>query len=300
MKVPLLTNDPTGDLSQQVVLVTGAANGIGAETARQLIDKGARVALLDCDEAALATIVDELGEQAAGFVADVSDAGSIQAAVKAAAARFGGIDVVLANAGISGPVTTVDSIDPVAFERVIEINLLGVFRTVRAALPYVSERAGYVMLTSSIMAAVPGPTVAAYCASKAGVEAFGRALRIELAESGVAVGIAYFGLIDTEMVRGPATSTGGISELLKALPSWLSKPAPVSSAGAVVVSGIERRASRVYAPRYVPMLLESRTLLAKADQMFGRSSAITNLIHDARQRAHEAEAFTRDEAEVVQ
>jgi NAD(P)-dependent dehydrogenase (short-subunit alcohol dehydrogenase family) len=277
---PLFTR-PARDISGKVVLLTGAANGIGAETARPLVSRGARVALLDRDEAALTRIAEELGEHAIPFVADVAEAESIDAAVRAVVARFGGIDAVVANAGISGPVATVAIIDPTEFERVVQINLLGVFRTVRAALPFVTDRGGYVLMVASIMATVPGPTVAAYCAAKAGVEAFGRALRIELADAGVQVGIAYFGLIDTNMVRGPVAHTSGIGELLSVLPGFLAKPAPVGDAGSVIVSGIQRRARRVYAPRYVPLLLELRSLLALADPITARNRTIANLIRSA-------------------
>jgi NAD(P)-dependent dehydrogenase (short-subunit alcohol dehydrogenase family) len=276
------------DLSDRVVLLTGAANGIGAETARQLVGKGAFVALVDRDEAALDRLATELGANVAAFAADVSDPVSVTAAVEATVARFGGIDVVVANAGITGPSETVEDIDPVEFERVVQINLLGVFRTVKAAMPHVIERSGYILVVSSIMAVMPSPTVAAYAASKAGVEAFGRALRIELADAGVGVGIAYFGLIETGMVTGSAANAGGVGGIVAALPAWLAKPAPVSGAGSVMVNGIERRARRIFAPWYVPMLLEPRVLLAKADPVFGRSSAVKEVLRRARQRAAEA------------
>jgi NAD(P)-dependent dehydrogenase (short-subunit alcohol dehydrogenase family) len=251
-------------LSGKVVLLTGAANGIGAETARQLIAKGAMVALLDRDEIALGRLADDLGSNAAAFVVDVADPVSVDTAVNAAVARFGGIDTVIANAGISGPVANVATIDPVDFARVIQINLLGVFSTIRATLPYVIRRNGYVLVTASIMSAIPGPTVAAYAASKAGVEAFGRALRIELGHTGVGVGIAYFGVIDTGMIQGTRASSG-ISDLLAVLPGFAAKPAPVRTAGAAVVSGIERRARRVYAPPYARWLLDLRTPVSLGD-----------------------------------
>jgi NAD(P)-dependent dehydrogenase (short-subunit alcohol dehydrogenase family) len=267
-------------LSGKVVLLTGAANGIGAETARQLVAKGAMVALLDRDESALVRLDDELGRNASAFVVDVANSVSIDAAVNAAVDRFGGIDVVMANAGISGPVANVATIDPVEFERVIQINLVGVFSTVRAALPHVCERSGYVLVTASIMSAIPGPTVAAYAASKAGVEAFGRALRIELGSTGVDVGIAYYGVIDTGMVRGSRASSG-ISDLLAVLPSFAAKPAPVRTAGAAIVSGVERRARRVYAPRYARWLLDLRTPMSLADPILHRIRPLANAIRAA-------------------
>ncbi|WP_067972062.1 short-chain dehydrogenase/reductase [Mycolicibacter icosiumassiliensis] len=267
-------------LRGKVVAITGAANGIGAATARQLTLAGARVALLDCDEVALMRLAAELGDAAAGFVADVTDPDSIDSAVRATAACFGGIDAVVANAGIAGPVATVSSVEPADLEQIVQVNLLGVFRTVRAALPYVTERRGYVLLVSSIMALIPSPTVAGYAATKAGVEAFGRALRVELAEQGVRVGVAYFGLIDTGMVRDIVSSTG-FGGVLATLPRFLSRPAPVTAAAAVLVSGIARRANRVFAPGYVRLLLDLRTMLALGDPLIARHRFLANVIRAA-------------------
>jgi NAD(P)-dependent dehydrogenase (short-subunit alcohol dehydrogenase family) len=281
--------DRSRSVSGHVVLITGAANGIGAETARQLTAAGARVALLDRDEAALKQLVDELGDAAAAFVADVTQADSLDAAVQAAAAHFGGIDTVVANAGISGPVATVVSVDPLDFEQVVDINLLGVFRTVRAALPYVTARRGYVMLVSSIMALIPSPTAAGYAATKAGVEAFGRALRVELADKGVAVGVAYFGLIETGMVRDIVSGTG-FGGVLAKLPGFFGRPAPVASAGSVLTSGIARRASRVFAPGYVRLLLDLRPLVALGDRLMTRNGDLANVIRSADAHALEAHA----------
>lgn len=271
---------PAPGVSGQVVLITGAANGIGAETARQLISRGARVALLDRDEVALKQLAVELGDATAAFVADVTQAHSVDAAVQAAVERFGGIDVVVANAGISGPVATVSRVDPLDFEQIVEINLLGVFRTVRAALPYVTARRGYVLMVSSIMALIPSPTAAGYGATKAGVEAFGRALRVELADKDVRVGVAYFGLIDTGMVRD-VVSTTGFGDALATLPGFLGKPAPVARAASVMVSGITRRANRVFAPGYVRVLLDLRAPLALADRLLSRNRNIKNIIRQA-------------------
>lgn len=267
-------------LRGKVVAITGAANGIGAETARQLTLAGARVALLDHDEVALMRLAAELGDAAAGFVADVTDPDSIDSAVRAAAACFGGIDAVVANAGIAGPVATVSNVLPSDFEQIVQVNLLGVFRTVRAALPYVTERRGYVLLVSSIMALIPSPTVAGYAATKAGVEAFGRALRVELADRDVRVGVAYFGLIDTGMVRDIVSSTG-FGSVLGTLPGFFGRPAPVTDAAAVVVSGITRRSNRVFTPGYVRLLLDLRALLAVGDPLIARHRGLANVIRAA-------------------
>ena len=189
------------DVRGRTVLVTGAARGIGAETARRMHGKGANVVLCGLEPAELEARAAELGDRAAWFEADVTD---LEAMREVAAARppsaSAAIDVVVANAGVA-PNGSVASIDPAVFDRTIEVNLLGVFRTVRATLPHVTERKGYFLLISSASALVHTPLMAAYTASKAGVEAFGDALRAELAHTGTKVGVAYFSFLDTDMVR---------------------------------------------------------------------------------------------------
>ena len=185
----------------RTVLITGAARGIGAESARRLAARGANLALVGLEPEELRRVADPCGRNAAWFEADVTDWSALEAAVEGAGERFGGIDVVMANAGIA-PVGMVRSTDPAAFERTIEINLLGVWRTVRACLPHVIERRGYVLVIASLAAAVHSPGPAAYSASKAGAEAFADSLRVEVKHLGVDVGVGYFAFIDTDMVRG--------------------------------------------------------------------------------------------------
>ena len=247
-------------VAQKTVLITGAARGIGAETARQLARRGARLSLVGLEPELLEQVAAECGD-AAWFEADVTDRDSLQAAVDGTVDRFGGIDVVMANAGI-GAGGTVRAMDPDAWEHVLEVNLFGVVRTIRACLPHVIERRGYVLPVASVAAAIHAPGMSAYAASKAAVEAFGDALRGEVAHLGVGVGVAYFSWIDTEMVRGadenPAT---------KFMRSKLRGPAakiyPVSAAGEAVAEGIERRARRVIVPRNFRSLLYLRMAFAR-------------------------------------
>lgn len=262
--------------NEKVVLITGGARGIGAETARQLIARGARVALLDSDGVTVKQTAADLGERAIGFEADVTDVASLKEAVRGTVERFGGIDAVVANAGIIGPTDPVDSVDPAAFEQVIDVNLLGVWRTVRAALPYVIERNGYVLPVASVAALMPFPTIAAYGASKAGVEAFGRALRVELAPDDVAVGVAYFGAIDTDMLH-EARATPGIDAVLAGLPG-LRRTVPASEAAAAIVRGIERRSGQVYAPGWVPALLALSGPLAWFDGLAHRLPVVARML----------------------
>ena len=118
----------------KTVLITGAARGLGAEAARRVAARGANVALVGLEPEELERVAAQCGANAAWFECDVTDTEALKRAVQGTVERFGGIDVVMANAGIA-PVGMVRSTDPAAFERTIEINLLGVWRTVRAALP---------------------------------------------------------------------------------------------------------------------------------------------------------------------
>src|SRR4051794_32924570 len=227
-------------ISGRTVLITGAARGIGAEAAKQLAARGARIALVGLEPELLEQRAAELGPQHAWFEADVTDASALEAAVAGTVERLGGIDVVIANPGVAAA-GTVGHIDPAAFDRTIEVNLLGVWRTVRAALPHVVERRGYVLPIASAAAAIHAPMMASYAASKAGVEAFADSLRAEVAHHGVRVGCAYFSFIDTDMVRrGLDSPSARKAQSLSGGP--FAKTAPLPDAGKAIVRGVERRA----------------------------------------------------------
>ncbi len=189
------------ELQGKIALVTGAARGIGFETARALTERGATAVILDLDEDASRAAASVIGPQATGMAADVTDRDAMEAAVAEVVERFGGLDIVVANAGVAPPTATMRSIDPDVFERTIEIDLLGVWRTVRPALPEITARRGHVVVVSSVYAWVNGMLNSPYAMAKAGVEAMGRALRTELAIHGASATVAHFGFIDTRMVQ---------------------------------------------------------------------------------------------------
>jgi NAD(P)-dependent dehydrogenase (short-subunit alcohol dehydrogenase family) len=256
-------------LSGQVVLITGAARGIGAAAARQLAARGAKLALVGLEPDELAGVAADCGPDAAWFEADVTDTAALEAAVEGAVERFGGIDVVIANAGI-GSGGSVRAIDPAAWERVIEVNLLGSWRTVRAALPHVIARRGYVLQVASMAAIAHAPFMSAYCASKAGVEAFSDSLRTEVAPLGVDVGVAYFSWIDTDMVRGADERAGldGVRRRLTRGPAG--KTYPLDAAADAIVDGIARRTRRVLVPGWLRGLIWLRGPLATPIDRFAR------------------------------
>ena len=245
-------------LSSQSILITGAAHGIGAEVARRLAARGARVSLVGLG-------ADELRRVAADcpgaivFDADVTDREALDSAVAGTVEAFGGIDTVMANAGIGAP-GFFRTMDPAAFERIIEVNLIGVWRTVRACLPHIIERRGYVLPVASVAAVAPSPGLGAYGVAKSGVEAFGNTLRVEVQGFGVRVGVAYFSFIDTEMVRGADRTELG-SGMRAMLKGPLARTYPVSAAAEAVVRGIEHRSRIVVCPRWLTALIAIRPLL---------------------------------------
>ncbi len=250
----------TWDLRGKTVLITGAARGIGAVTARRAAAAGANVALVGLEPEELQRVAAQCGSHAAAFECDVTDWQALEHAVEGTVERFGGIDVVMANAGIA-PAGMVRSVDPAAFERTVEINLLGVWRTVRASLPQVIERQGYVLVTASLAAAIHGPGMAAYSAAKAGAEAFADSLRTEVKHLGVDVGVAYFGFIDTDMVRA-SDAHPALGSLRANAGGPIAKTYPVSQVGKAVIEGIEKRARWVVVPRWSRAVLVLRTALA--------------------------------------
>jgi NAD(P)-dependent dehydrogenase (short-subunit alcohol dehydrogenase family) len=233
----------------KVALVTGAARGIGFETARLLHDRGASVTLLDLDADETARAAAVVGERTLALPVDVTDAAEMQQAVDATVERFGGLDIPVANAGVAPPATTMRVIDPDTWERVVEIDLLGVWRTVRPALPQVVERQGQVVVISSVYAWVNGVLGSPYAVSKAGVEQLGRALRTELSIHGASATVAHFGFIDTAMVR-ESFADPIAQEFENTFPKFARRRLSPAQAAAAIVEGIERRAPRVIAPSW--------------------------------------------------
>jgi NAD(P)-dependent dehydrogenase (short-subunit alcohol dehydrogenase family) len=252
---------PAFDPNGKVALVTGAARGIGFETARQLHLRGASVAVVDLNAGEAREAAERIGERAIGIATDVTDHSAMMQTVAETVERFGGLDIVVANAGIvQGRTATTRGISVEEWERVFEVDLLGVWRTVRAALPQIVERKGHVVVTSSVYAFMNGVLNSPYAVAKAGVESMGRALRAELAPLGASASVAYFGWVDTKMVQD-ATSRPGSERLQENTPDFLLKRIPPSEAGAAIVRGIEERSPRIFAPRWWRYLSALRGIL---------------------------------------
>jgi NAD(P)-dependent dehydrogenase (short-subunit alcohol dehydrogenase family) len=240
-------------LKGQVVLITGGARGVGAETARRLVGRGARVVLVDLDRAPLAALEAELGASATSIVGDVCSLEQMEAAVAHGIATFGRLDVVMANAGIAS-YGSVLAVDPATFRRVVDVNLNGVFHTVRAALPQLIERKGYVLVVSSLAAYAAAPGLVAYNASKAGAEHFANALRAEVAYLGVDVGSAHMSWIDTPMVQDAKQDLTAFQKMLDALPGPLGNTTSVAKCADAFADGIAKRRTRINVPRWVNVI----------------------------------------------
>lgn len=246
----------------KVVLITGGARGIGAEVARRLHGKGATLVLTDLDKDELATLAADLGgERVLTMVADVRDLPAMQGVADQAVERFGGLDVVVANAGIAS-YGTVLQVDPEAFKRVLDVNLLGVFHTARATLPTLIDRGGYLLIVSSLAAFTAAPGMASYDMSKAGNEHLAHALRLEVGHRGVGIGVAHMSWIDTALVRDTKSDLPSFADLLRKLPWPLNKTTSVDACATAFVKGIEGRKDRVYCPDWVVVFRWLKPLLS--------------------------------------
>jgi NAD(P)-dependent dehydrogenase (short-subunit alcohol dehydrogenase family) len=255
-------------ISGRRILITGAARGIGAATAKRLHARGAHLVLAGIEPDLLARTASECGD-ALAVVCDVRDREQVDAAVEAAVEHLHGLDVVIANAGVAAQLPLVGG-DPDVFERTIEVNLLGVYYTLRAAGSHIAHPQGYALAISSLAAALHPPLLGAYCASKAGVEALADSLRIELASTGARVGVAYFSYLDTDMVR-QGFDTAASKRLSETRAGRLSV-APLDAGIDAIERGIARRARRVVAPRWVAAVLPARMLAQRVIEVAARGT----------------------------
>jgi NAD(P)-dependent dehydrogenase (short-subunit alcohol dehydrogenase family) len=282
------------DLAGKVALVTGGARGIGFATATALIARGASVAILDLDEEAAGSAASRLHDsRAIGLAADVTDRGAMQRAVATTVERFGGLDVVVANAGIAPRVASFRAMAGESFERVLEVNLMGVCRTVEAALPEIVPRRGHVVVISSIYAFINGVGGVPYAMSKAAVEQFGRALRVELSPTGASASVAYFGFIDTEMVHRAIDADPLADRMMTFLPKPLRKRLTPAVAGEAIVEGIERRSPRIIRPRRWTIMSVLRGILNPlTDAQMERDPKMRALLGEFDARAGEDQPTT--------
>lgn len=242
------------DVAGKVVLITGGTGGIGSATARELLRRGARVAIVDVDPDTPTVAASMSSHSAFGTVADVRVRSTLDQSVADVVDRFGRIDVAVANAGILSRTATLRTTPASSIESVLAVNVTGVVNTVQAAMDQVVAHRGQFVLLSSVFAFLNGMGTIPYAMSKAAVEQLGRGLRVELAVRGVSTTVAYFSLIDTDMIRHGVDGDAVADELLAALPRPLLKRLQPAAAATALADGIANRAPRVMAPgRWAPI-----------------------------------------------
>ena len=203
------------NIKGKTVMITGASRGIGAEAGRIFAAAGANVALLARSADSLEALAKEIGGKALAIACDVSDYASVAAAVEQTVAHFGGLDVLINNAGVIKPISPLTEADPDEWGQVLDINIQGVFNGMRAAVPQMKQAGGGTVLTVSSGAA-HGPMEgwSAYCTSKAGAAMLTRALDLEERGNGIrAIGLSP-GTVATQMQRDiKASGVNRVSEL---------------------------------------------------------------------------------------
>jgi NAD(P)-dependent dehydrogenase (short-subunit alcohol dehydrogenase family) len=219
--------------TDKTALVTGGNSGIGFSTARLLLAEGARVAITGRDRAKLDTAAAELGAGVLAIQADLDDPAAVDSMIKQVGEAFGKLDIVFANAGVSGP-TPLGGTTAAAFEAILRTNLTGVFLTVQAALPLMSA-GGSVVLNGSVMRQLGAAGSAAYSASKAGVTGMAKVFATELVARGIRVNTVIPGgtrtPIWTRGARSGATIEATEDALAPRIPMGrLSEPEEVANA----------------------------------------------------------------------
>ncbi len=246
-------------LGGRVVLITGAASGIGAATALEVVANGGTPVLVDCDEEPLVQTAQRCGIQTLHLVADVTNLLAMQAVVEKTLSKLGRIDIVFANAGVAafGPIAY---IDPVAWKRCFEVNVFGVFNTIRSALPAIVQQRGYVLINASSSSFAHPPVMSAYAASKSAVEAMGNSLRIEMASHKVGVGVVHAGWVRTPLVTEGALHPGFV-RLRATMPGPMNSETSAEDTARVIVQGMLQRKRRVWVPGWLRILFALRSLL---------------------------------------
>jgi NAD(P)-dependent dehydrogenase (short-subunit alcohol dehydrogenase family) len=190
------------DMTGRTVLITGASRGIGEAAARAFAAAGAKVALASRSGGEIARLAGEIGPAALAVPCDVSRYGEVAAAVDACVRTFGGLDVLIGNAGVIEPIAHIWTADPDAWGKAVDVNLKGVFHGMRAALPVMAARGGGTIITVSSGAAHnPVEAWSQYCAAKAGAAMLTRCLHLEARGKGIrALGLSP-GTVATRMQR---------------------------------------------------------------------------------------------------
>lgn len=251
MRTPTWPGKKRYPVKGKVVLITGAGRGLGAATASTLAQRGAHVVVADIDQDSAQRVVATLpNARGLALTCDVTQPDSVTEAVSRTTDEFGGIDVVIANAGIMGRGATMRALGPGEVGQVMSVNVAGVVNTVSAAMESVISRRGQIVLISSVFAFLNGAGVIPYAMSKAAVEQLGRGLNVELARHGASTMTAYFSLIDTDMIRSGLDADPHAQALVGAMPEFVGKRIAPEAAATAIVDGIEGRKSAIMIPKH--------------------------------------------------
>lgn len=249
---------PARHAGAKVAVVTGAARGVGAAVARELSSRGLRLVLLGRELHALHEVADSLRGDSHCIEADVTDEAAMQRAAHRVTERVGQASVVVANAGIA-VAGTFAACDAALWNRVIEVNLIGSAVTARAFLPQLVRTRGYLLQVASTASFGSAPMMSAYCASKAGVESFAQALRMEVEPEGVGVGIAYLHWTGTDMIS-ELDAHPVLRELRRHQPAPARRVQDPARVATLLARGIERRSTTIYAPPWLRLAQPLRPL----------------------------------------
>lgn len=247
-------------IPKKTAIVTGAARGIGAGVAAGLAARGYAVALIGLEGDLLRQNAKAIGDRAISFEVDVTDRVSMGSAFEGTRERFGSIDVVISNAGISN-FDLLRTMSPEHFRRVLAVNVEGTFNSIQASLPHLVESKGYFLGVASIAAATAPPGMAAYGASKGATENLCDTFRAEVSHLGVDVGVAYFSWLATDLVKTGGEHPG-FTFMREKLPGPVKSVAPVDTAVHAILKGVERRQIRVMAPGWLRFAMASRWFLS--------------------------------------
>jgi NAD(P)-dependent dehydrogenase (short-subunit alcohol dehydrogenase family) len=277
------------DVGGKVVLITGGTGGIGSATARELLRRGAKVAIVDANPDTPEIAARISSHSAIGVVADVRVRDTLDLAVADVLDRFGRIDVAIANAGILSRAATLRTTPVASIDSVLAVNVTGVVNTVQAAMEQVIAHRGQFVLISSVFAFLNGMGTVPYAMSKAAVEQLGRGLRVELAAHGVSTTVAYFSLIDTDMIKHGVDEDSVVDELLAALPRPLLKRLQPEAAAIALAAGLTHRSPRVMAPaRWKPLSALRGVIAGALDPRLARNPRIQAAIAELDARTHTA------------
>jgi len=236
------------DLSGSAALITGAASGIGRASALAFASAGASVALVDIDAEGLAdaaAAARAVGPRAEALVADVRDLRAVTAAVRCAVEAFGRLDAALNNAGVPGPYVPLDEYSEEDFMQILQVDLVGVWRCMRAEIPQMrSQRSGAIVNMSSMLGAAAMPDNGAYVAAKHGVYGLTRAAALELGGTGIRVngiapGVTRTGMtsaVSDELLRAVPLGRLAEPEEIAAAVVWLCSPEASYITGSVLVA----------------------------------------------------------------